>query len=226
MAYDDLKRAGRRGYTGMKVGGVHHWEYPDGRWSERKVSPDRWAIHFTSTKRRWRRAPEGTGAKVGAEYHWFVLAHQRARKLDANTYATEMVGTKHMVAFRQPGWQRWSSQFKGHKTQRERLRALLQAALDALDEAPEPGEGLLPLPGMVEVPHAKAKGKPGRARAPAPKAHPEPSRGRGRPARPARPGRVPRAGRASPARGGAGREQPAQPRQGARQGGVAARARS
>ena len=177
-AYDDSKQAGRRSYTGMRVGGVHHWEYPDGRWSERKVTPDRWAIHFTSTKRRkGRGAPAGSGAKVGAEYHWFILAHQRARKLDANSYATEMVGTKHLVAFRQPGWSRWSSQFRGHKSQKERLRALLQAALDSLDGADDPGAGLLPLPGMVAVPHAKA--------------------GKGEGARPGRPGRRPRPGRPS-----------------------------
>jgi hypothetical protein len=29
-------------------------------------------------------APEGSGVPVGTEYHWYVLAHQNVRKLNAN----------------------------------------------------------------------------------------------------------------------------------------------
>jgi hypothetical protein len=178
MGYDDVKQAAGRRYTGMKVGRSHHWEYPDGVWVERKTTPDKWAIHFTSQKRRkGRGAPAGSGAAVGAEYHWFILAHQRARKLDANTYATDMVGAKHMVAFRQPGWERWSSQFKGHKTQKQRLLAILREALQAVEAAPDgmADNPLLPMPGMEAGALAqrvrRPKGKAERRRKPLAREH-------------------------------------------------------
>ena len=171
----------------MKVGRSHHWNYPDGVWVERKVSPDKWAIRFTSHKRRkGAGAPAGSGAAVGAEYHWFIVAHQRARKADANTYETEMVGAKHMVAFRQPGWERWSSRFKGHKSQKQRLVRLLQEALAAVRSAPDVQEGndLIELPGMdaskaewpAKMPGALPSGQHG------------PQRSRERPRRPSRGG--------------------------------------
>ena len=90
MAYDDAKRFGQRTYTGMKVGASHDWDYVDGRWRETKIAPDQWAFEYRAQKNRRRVAPTGSGAPEGAGYHWFVLAHQRARKLDANSYATMM----------------------------------------------------------------------------------------------------------------------------------------
>ena len=39
-------------------------------------------------KRRAGHAPPGSGVPVGTEYHWYILAHQNVRKLDANTYTT------------------------------------------------------------------------------------------------------------------------------------------
>lgn len=164
MGYDDVKVAGKRRYTGMKIGGTHHWDYPDGVWTETKTSPDRWNVRFTSTKRRKRRAPEGSGAKTGAEYHWFILAHQRARKLDANSYATDLAGMKLMVAFRQPGWERWSSQFKGHRKQRQILIDYFRKAIEALEAQEEPdGNDLALIPGMRQV--ALLSGRPSNQKA-------------------------------------------------------------
>jgi len=201
MAYDDVKQAGGRRYTGMAIGRSHHWDYPDGTWVETKVSPTQWAVRFTSHKRRkGRGAPRGSGAKVGAEYHWFIVAHQRARKLDANTYLTDMVGAKHMVAFRQPGWYHWSSQMKGHRTQKDRLVAILEAALAAVkasDDVPD-GDALVHVPGMAagDVPWppevAALPGTPDR-HAPA-KSPARPTR-----RRPARPVARPRRRRPTPA---------------------------
>jgi hypothetical protein len=31
------------------------------------------------------RSKLGSGAPIGTEYHWYILAHQNVRKLDANT---------------------------------------------------------------------------------------------------------------------------------------------
>jgi hypothetical protein len=189
-SYDRVKVAGRRRYTGMAVGRSHHWDYPDGVWVEKKVSPDQWSIRFTSLKRRkGGGAPAGSGAPVGTEYHWFILAHQRARKLDANTYQTDLQGAKHMVAFRQPGWSRWSAQLRGHKSQRQRLERILEAALEAVRRSPEipEGEDLVAVPGM-EGSAVAARGKAARHPASTQRRPPRPkARGRRGAARGLRP---------------------------------------
>ena len=138
MAYDDVKEHEGRTYAGMPVGGEHIWDYPDGRWHERKVDPERWDFTFRSTKRRTRPAPEGSGAPVGTEYHWYMLAHQRVRKLDADTYATFMEGVKHKVAHKRPHWHRWSSEYPGRPSERERVLGILDAAAAQLRAQPEP----------------------------------------------------------------------------------------
>jgi hypothetical protein len=35
-AYNDYKEFEGRKYTGMRVGGVHHWYYENGEWKEKK----------------------------------------------------------------------------------------------------------------------------------------------------------------------------------------------
>jgi len=69
MAYDDLKEFSGQRYTGMSVGGQHTWIYPNGRWQERKVAPDRWDFTFASMKERERSAPEGSGVPDGTQFH-------------------------------------------------------------------------------------------------------------------------------------------------------------
>lgn len=135
MAYDDVKEFRGRAYTGMAVGGEHAWIYPDGLWRETKVEPEKWTFTFESIKRRERSAPVGSGVPVGTQYHWYVLAHQRVRKLDADTYATFMEGVKHKVAHRRPNWRRWSTELPGRPSEPERLLAILEAAAAELREA-------------------------------------------------------------------------------------------
>ena len=77
MSYDDLKTwHNGQIYKGMKVGGKHFWIYPNGKWNEVKVSPDRWSIEFTSEKRRKISAPFGSGVSVGTSYHWLIVGSQ------------------------------------------------------------------------------------------------------------------------------------------------------
>lgn len=134
MAYGDEKDYQGRKYRGMRVGGTHHWTYPDGKWTERKVSPQRWDVAFTSLKRRNAKAPDWSGAEVGSGYHWFIVAHQWAGKLDANTYATHMEGTKHLIAFRKPGWRGWTTQQRGHTSARLRTIMALEEVLADMRE--------------------------------------------------------------------------------------------
>lgn len=138
MSYDDVKAYDGRSYTGMRVGGRHDWEYPDGRWEETKLSPDHWAFTFRSRKVRRRVAPEGSGAPVGTKYHWFLLAHQRVRKVDANTYETFMEGSKFKVAHRGANAGRWSSEYPQAMPARERIAEILETTARAMRaEGPE-----------------------------------------------------------------------------------------
>ncbi|MEA3202507.1 MAG: hypothetical protein QOI63_173 [Thermoplasmata archaeon] len=131
--YADAKEFHGQEYHGMKVGGVHRWDYPDGVWEERKVDPGRWQVSFRSLKRRKSTAPRGSGAGVGSGYHWLIVAHQWAKKLDANTYATLLEGDKYLVAFRKPDWGKWNTQFRHQKGARAKAIKCLQDSLARLE---------------------------------------------------------------------------------------------
>ena len=107
-SYNAVKEFEGRKYTGVRVGGGHSWYYRQGEWDEVKVAPDKWRFTYAVNKRRKRDAPEGSGAPVGTEYHWYILAHQNVRKLDANEYATSMSGTKYKLAHRRVANREWS----------------------------------------------------------------------------------------------------------------------
>jgi len=130
MAYDDLKQHEGRLYSGMAVGGRHVWEYTDGLWDERKAAPDRWDFTFSSVKRRARSAPDGSGAPAGTQYHWYILAHQKVRKLDADAYETFMEGRKYKVAHKRPHWRGWSTEYPDHEPERDLLVRILEAELE------------------------------------------------------------------------------------------------
>jgi hypothetical protein len=132
MAFDELKTFEGKVYSGMPVGGVHEWEYPLGIWQERKVAPDRWTFSFVSEKRRSRKAPEGSGALPGTRYHWFILAHQRVKKLDSDTYSTVMEGVKYKLAHKRPHWRCWSTQYPDQEPEREVLIRILEEQLTEL----------------------------------------------------------------------------------------------
>jgi hypothetical protein len=139
MAYDDLKEFEGEEYSGMRVGGSHTWHYTDALWREEKISPDAWAFTLTSVKKRDQSAPPGSGAAVFTEYHWYLLAHQWVRKIDADSYTTFMSGLKYKVAHRRPHWQRWSNEYPGNDSERERIVEILSHTLDRLrtgDEEP------------------------------------------------------------------------------------------
>lgn len=133
MSYDEAKSFEGRTYSGMAVGGRHDWDYPDGRWKERKLAPERWSFGFRATKRRRTHAPAGSGAPPGTMFHWYVLAHQRVRKVDEDTYQTFMEGEKFKIAHRRPNWRRWSTEYHGRPTARQRTIAALRATLEDLE---------------------------------------------------------------------------------------------
>ena len=116
-------------YTGMRVGGTHQWYYDKGEWKEKKITPDKWEFTYATNKRRAWQAPEGSGVPVGTEYHWYLLAHQNVRKLDANSYTTSMEGLKYKLAHKRAEIGKWSSTDYSLK---ERLIQVLEGLVDQL----------------------------------------------------------------------------------------------
>jgi len=118
--YNAVKEFEGRKYTGMRIGGSHSWYYRQGEWNETKVAPDRWNFTYAVNKLRKWDAPEGSGAPVGTEYHWYILAHQNVRKLSANEYTTSMTGLKYKLAHRRAGSEAWNA------SERAQLRRLIR----------------------------------------------------------------------------------------------------
>jgi hypothetical protein len=131
--YNRYKLHKGKQYTGMAVGRGHKWYYDQGVWIDKKVTPDKWLINYEVTKRRKGKAPEGSGAPVGTEYHWFILAHQMVKKLDANSYSTAMNGYKHKLAHKRSDKSKWNI---SDKTQRAHLIRILKAFIEELESEP------------------------------------------------------------------------------------------
>jgi hypothetical protein len=136
-SYNEYKNFEGQQYTGMKVGRSHKWYYDKGEWKETKITPDLWEISYAVTKRRAGKAPEGSGVPVGTEYHWYILAHQNVRKLNANDYTTSLTGLKFKLAHKRADKNKWST---SAKTQKKRLIKLLQEFIAQLEKEPVPIE--------------------------------------------------------------------------------------
>lgn len=133
--YNEFKIFEGQQYSGMKIGRSHKWSYDKGEWRETKLTPDLWEISYNVIKRRAGHAPEGSGVPVGTEYHWYILAHQNATKLDANDYSIGMTGLKYKLAFKRAGREKWDATAK---TQRKRLVKLLNDLIVQLEKEPVP----------------------------------------------------------------------------------------
>ena len=121
--YEEYKKFEGRQYTGMKIGRSHKWHYDNGEWKEKKVTPDKWEFTYAVNKKRVGQAPEGSGVPVGTEYHWYILAHQNVRKLDANSYTTSMTGLKYKLAHKRAEKEKWNV---SDNAQRKRLIQILE----------------------------------------------------------------------------------------------------
>jgi hypothetical protein len=128
-SYNQFKEFEGEKYTGMKVGRTHKWYYDKGEWKEKKVTPDKWQFTYNVTKRRAGIAPEGSGVPLGTEYHWYILANQNVKKIDANSYTTSMIGLKYKVAHKRAEKNSWSS---SEDAQRKRLIEILQRSIEEL----------------------------------------------------------------------------------------------
>ncbi|MGH9976399.1 MAG: hypothetical protein ACRD8Z_11260 [Nitrososphaeraceae archaeon] len=98
----------------------------------KKITPDKWEFIYTVNKRRAGNAPEGSGVPVGTEYHWYILAHQNVRKLDANNYTTSMVGLKYKLAHKRADKEKWNAT---DSIQKKKLIQVLQELTVQLKKA-------------------------------------------------------------------------------------------
>lgn len=132
--YNSIKKYKNQIYTGMKVGDSHHWNYNNGKWVETKVTPDQWTIKFNSIKSRVNAAPHNTGASIGTQFHWYIIADQIATKLDANSYMTEMDGLKFKVGHKRPHWKTFSYNYPEQISYKKRIIEILKNIIKNLEK--------------------------------------------------------------------------------------------
>jgi hypothetical protein len=132
-SYNRYKLFQGQQYTGMTIGRSHKWYYDKGIWIDKKVTPEKWLINYEVTKRRAGKAPEGSGVPVGTEYHWYIMAHQMVKKLDANSYSTAMNGLKFKLAHKRKDKDKWNI---SDKTQRNHLIRILRDFIAELEAEP------------------------------------------------------------------------------------------
>src|SRR3569833_1863100 len=135
--FNKFKNFNGKLYTGVQIGRGHHWNYDKGDWKETKITPDLWEISYAVTKRWVGHAPEYSGVPTGTEYHWYILAHQSAKKLNANDYETKMTGLKFKLAHKRADKKKWSTT---GPTQRKHLIKFLIEFIDQLEKKPIPLE--------------------------------------------------------------------------------------
>ena len=127
--YNSLKKYNNKIYTGMRVGGSHHWIYNNGKWFEIKEAPDKWSFKFDSVKTRINPAPSNTGASIKTKFHWYIIADQIATKINNNSYMTSMKGIKFKVGHKRPYWRNFSYQYPEQLSYKERIIKILEEIL-------------------------------------------------------------------------------------------------
>ncbi len=133
MSFDDIKQFNGQRYTGLSVGGRHHWNYHNAVWEEQKVAPDRWHIKFSAIKSRHTPAPIGSGVPLKTSYLWHISADQVVTKVSKDEYLTLMQGIKTKIAHKRPYWKAFSCCYEGQQTYRQRRIAFLKNELEKLE---------------------------------------------------------------------------------------------
>jgi hypothetical protein len=132
--YDKVKttQEGEK-YTGMSIGARHYWEYPNGKWNETKIGPSEWELEFRAKKRRPIPAPRDSGAKIGTEYHWYIVADQMSIKKDKDSYETIMKGRKFKVGHKRPYWRKFSYEYPEQESYKKKVANYLRKTADLIE---------------------------------------------------------------------------------------------
>lgn len=139
-SYNKFKLFDGQQYTGVKIGRGHKWNYDKGIWLDKKITPEKWIINYEVKKSRAGKAPEGSGAPIGTEYHWYIMARQVVKKLDSNTYSTKMDGVKFKLAHKRFDKDNWNV---SEKSQRKKLIKFLQSVISELENETENDKNLI-----------------------------------------------------------------------------------
>ncbi len=135
--YDKIKEYNGQIYTGMLIGASHNWTYPNGKWHETKLTPDKWKFKFNALKCRDHLTADNTGAAKGTTYHWYIIADQKATKLDNDSYETSMKGIKFKIGHKRPHWRSFSYEYDDQLPYREKVIRVLEETLNELKTAEE-----------------------------------------------------------------------------------------
>ncbi len=94
---------------------------------------------------------------MGTSHHWYILADQVVTKLDANTYSTELTGTKFKLAHKRAGSESWSA---SDRAQRRGLVQILRQMIAELENPP--AEAREPAAASTRPARARRRASPGR----------------------------------------------------------------
>ena len=64
------------------------------------------------------------------KYHWYILAHQNVKKLDANNYTTSMKGLKYKLSHKRAEKEKWNA---SNYSQKKRLIQILKELIVQLE---------------------------------------------------------------------------------------------
>lgn len=94
---------------GVKQGYVHEWDYPNGRWIEKKISKRDWVFKFASAKHKTnqRKTRGKIQPPINFRILWKIDALQTAIKTGRGEYQTQMVGKKTILGFYDPTKNKW-----------------------------------------------------------------------------------------------------------------------
>lgn len=118
-------------YSGAPIGYEHHWKYTEPDVQERKLSPDMWQFRMKSTKRKVIKSQTNGNIQPGTQYHWYFIGDQIVKKIDENSYETDLQAIKYKIGHKRPYWRGFSYTYED---QIKAGRSQTQMKINALNE--------------------------------------------------------------------------------------------
>ena len=129
-AYDRFMKFQGLHNSGINMGKTLKWHYGKGVWKDRKVNEDEWSFKYEVLKNRTGDSFKSSGAPVGTECRWLIIADQYVEKLDESTYYTRMDGMKLKIAHKSVKDNKWDI---SGRDQKERLISMLKKFVSKLE---------------------------------------------------------------------------------------------
>lgn len=121
-------------YTGAPVGYKHQWKYTEPEVEETKLSQTLWAFRMKSTKRKVTESRTNGNIEPGTMYHWYFIGDQIVRKIDENSYETDLQAIKYKLGHKRPYWKTFSYNYQDQiKTGKSQTQMKIQALNEELN---------------------------------------------------------------------------------------------